>query len=144
MPYLMSATTVTPVRLLTLRAPALRALIRTEHDLSIALLGAMARDFRSMVRQVRDLRLRSAAQRLGCYLLALAPDDTAREAKFRLPFDKSLLASRLNCRQDSLSRAFATLREFGVETHGSAVALHDMPRLKAFSLPDELELPGRE
>jgi len=137
-PYLMTATATTEVRVLTINAPALRALIRTEHDLALALLGTAARDFRSMVRQIRDLKLRSATQRLGCYLLALVNDPAATSAQFRLPFDKALLAGRLGCRQDSLSRAFAALRGLGVETHGSAVVLHDVARLRAFAMPDEL------
>jgi CRP/FNR family transcriptional regulator, transcriptional activator FtrB len=137
-PYLMSATTITEAQIVMIRAPALRALIRTEPEIALALLGTVARDFRAMVRQVRDLKLRTATQRLGCYLLALASDPAATSARLRLPFDKALLAGRLGCRQDSLSRAFAMLRELGVETHGAAVILHDIPRLKAYALPDEL------
>ncbi len=142
LPYLMSATTITPCRLLTIQAPALRSLIHTELDLATAMLGAVSRDYRAMVRQVRDLRLRSAAQRLGCYLLARITDEGAGTARFRLPFEKALLASRLGCRQDSLSRAFATLRDYGVETHGGLVIVHDIAGLRAFSLPDEIEEPG--
>ncbi len=48
----------------------------------------------------------------------------------RLPFDKRLLAARLGCRQENLSRAFAALRGFGVETHGARVILHDIARLR--------------
>jgi hypothetical protein len=59
-------------------------------------------------------------------------------ADFRLPFDKGLLAARLGCRQENLSRAFAALRAYGVETHGSHVILHDIPRLKVLAVPDEL------
>jgi CRP/FNR family transcriptional activator FtrB len=137
-PYLMTATTISEAKVLMIRAPALRALIRTEAEIALALLGTVARDFRGMVRQVRDLKLRTATQRLGCYLLALVPDPAATSARLRLPFDKSLLAGRLGCRQDSLSRAFAMLRDFGVETHGASVILHDIPRLKAHAMPDEL------
>jgi CRP/FNR family transcriptional regulator, transcriptional activator FtrB len=141
-PYLMTATTITRARVLMLRAPGLRALARTEPAISLALLGAVARDFRAMVRQVRDLKLRTATQRLGCYLLALVTEPNAVSAQFRLPFDKALLAGRLGCRQDSLSRAFALLREFGVETHGATVILHDVPRLRQYAMPDELEADG--
>jgi CRP/FNR family transcriptional activator FtrB len=91
-----------------------------------------------MVRQVRDLKLRTAAQRLGCYLLARVKDGEAHKADFRLPFDKGLLAARLGCRQENLSRAFAALRAYGVETHGSRVILHDIARLKALAVPDDL------
>jgi hypothetical protein len=55
----------------------------------------------------------------------------------RLPFDKRLLAARLGCRQENLSRAFAALRGFGVETHGARVILHDIAKLRAYSEPDE-------
>jgi len=89
------------------------------------------------VRQVCDLKLRTTAQRLGCYLLALSKDQTATTASMRLPFDKRLLAARLGCRQENLSRAFAALRSLGVETHGSRVILHDVARLRDYSEPDE-------
>ena len=92
---------------------------------------------RSLVLQVCDLKLRTTAQRLGHYLLELAPDQNGRSATLRLPFDKRLLAARLGCRQENLSRAFAALRGFGVETHGARVILHDIASLKAYSEPDE-------
>ena len=139
LPHLVTATTVTRARFLTIRAPALRALARTEPAIALALLGTVARDFRAMVRQVLDLKLRTATQRLGCYLLALVVDPNAASAQLRLPFDKALLAGRLGCRPDSLSRAFAVLRDFGVETHGATVILHDVPCLRQYATPDEID-----
>jgi CRP/FNR family transcriptional activator FtrB len=141
LPYLMSANPVTPSRLLELEAAALRALLEQAPPLALALMRAEAQDFRAMVRQVRDLKLRSAAQRLGCYLLALVADPTAQSADLRLPFDKGLLAARLGCRQENLSRAFASLRAHGVETHGARVLLHDIARLREFAVPDDLADP---
>lgn len=141
LPYLMSAHADTRSRLLLVDAAALRALLERAAPLALALMRAEAQDFRAMVRQVRDLKLRSAAQRLGCYLLALVTDPTAQSAELRLPFDKGLLAARLGCRQENLSRAFAALRAYGVETHGARVLLHDIARLRAFAVPDELADP---
>jgi CRP/FNR family transcriptional activator FtrB len=69
-------------------------------------------------------------------LLELVEDASAPPVDFRLPFDKGLLAARLGCRQENLSRAFATLRDVGVETHGARVILHDVPALRKFALPD--------
>jgi CRP/FNR family transcriptional activator FtrB len=137
LPYLMSARAVTACRLLAIDGERLLDLVEQEAPLANTLLRSMSREFRTMVRQVRDLKLRTAAQRLGCFLLALAPDGSAATADFRLPFDKGLLAARLGCRQENLSRAFAALRAYGVETHGSRVILHDIPRLKALAVPDE-------
>ena len=137
LPYLMTARALIASRLLLIEAAGLRALLQAEHSLALAVLAAEAKDFRAMVQQVRDLKLRSAAQRLGCYLLALVDDPIANTAALRLPFDKGLLASRLGCRQENLSRAFAALRQHGVETHGARVVLHDIERLRAFAAPDE-------
>ena len=50
----------------------------TRRCLANASLHAEAVNFRSLVRQVQDLKLRSAAQRLGWALLALADDPDAR------------------------------------------------------------------
>jgi CRP/FNR family transcriptional activator FtrB len=141
LPYLGNAVTVAPSRLIAMQAPAMRALTRTEPALALSILSTVSHDYRSMVRQVRDLKLRSAAQRLGCFLLTLTPDGDAQTARMRLPFDKGLLAARLGCRQENLSRAFATLRNYGVETHGGAVILHDISALKKFALPDEQSDP---
>lgn len=141
LPYLMTARTVGSARLLAIDAHGLLEIVEREAAVANTLLRSVSRDFRTMVRQVRDLKLRTAAQRLGCYLLARVKDGTARKAEFRLPFDKGLLAARLGCRQENLSRAFATLRSCGVETHGARVILHDIPRLKALAVPDELSDP---
>lgn len=141
LPYLMTARTVTRSRLLVIDADGLLDLVEHEAALANLLLRSVSREFRSMVRQVRDLKLRTAAQRLGCYLLARVKDGNAVKADFRLPFDKGLLAARLGCRQENLSRAFATLRAYGVETHGARVILHDIPKLKALAVPDDMSDP---
>ena len=138
LPNMMTARTVTAARLLAIDATGLRRLIGSEPSLANVLLRSMSREFRTMVRQVRDLKLRTAAQRLGCYLLARVNGSEGIRADFRLPFDKGLLAARLGCRQENLSRAFAALRAYGVETHGSRVILHDIPRLKVLAVPDDL------
>jgi len=102
-----------------------------------ALLRAEANEFQALVRQVCDLKLRTTAQRLGCYLLALSTEQHGNATALRLPFDKRLLAARLGCRQENLSRAFASLRGVGVETHGARVILHDIASLTAYSEPDD-------
>lgn len=134
MPVLTGVEVVSPSRLILIDGDGLRTLLRDEPSLATALLMAEAMDFRSLVLQVCDLKLRTTAQRLGHYLLELAPDKTSQSATLRLPFDKRLLAARLGCRQENLSRAFATLRDQGVETRGARVVLHDIPRLRDYAV----------
>ena len=134
MPLLTGVEAVAPSRAILIEGPGLRSLLQEEPSLATALLRAEAQDFRALVLQVCDLKLRTTAQRLGHYLLQLAPDQTSSSATLRLPFDKRLLAARLGCRQENLSRAFATLREQGVETRGARVVLHDIPRLRDYAV----------
>ena len=129
--------TVTPCRLLSIDADGLLGLVEQEPSLVTVLLRAEANEFRALVRQVCDLKLRTTAQRLGCYLLSLSKEQQANTTAMKLPFDKRLLAARLGCRQENLSRAFAALRGFGVETHGARVILHDIAKLRAYAEPDE-------
>lgn len=134
MPVLTGVEAVAPSRAILIEGAGLRALVQEEPTLASALLRAEAMDFRALVLQVCDLKLRTTAQRLGYYLLDLTTDKTSQSATLRLPFDKRLLAARLGCRQENLSRAFATLREQGVETRGARVVLHDIPRLRNYAV----------
>ncbi len=136
-PYLMSARALTDVRLLRLDAAALRKQVRSEPELAVTMIVSLSRHFRMLVRQVKDLKLRSTAQRLGCFLLELAREQPNPRA-LRLPYDKQLLAARLGTTPENLSRAFATLRAHGVRTSGAMVNLDDSARLAAFAQPDAI------
>ena len=104
--------------------------------LAVAFLQGLSLDFHSATRQVLDLKLRTSSQRLGCFLLSLVPDSARVPVSLRLPYQKRLLAARLGCRYENLSRAFAVLRDYGVETHGSRVILRDLEALREFSVPE--------
>lgn len=132
-PYLMGAETVSSASLLRIPAAPMREVVATRPLAAMAMMRAMSAELGDMTRQVVDLKVRVAAQRLGTYLLSLVEEPVATRAEFRLPVSKGLLAPWLGCRAENLSRAFTALREFGVETHGSRVLLHDVPRLRAYA-----------
>jgi CRP/FNR family transcriptional activator FtrB len=131
-PYLMSAQTVSSALLVRIAAEAVRALVAARPAAAMAMIHAMSAELANMTRQVVDLKVRIAAQRLATYLLGLVREPDATEAAFRLPVAKGLLAPWLGCRAENLSRAFTVLRPFGVETHGSRVTLHDIARLRSY------------
>jgi CRP/FNR family transcriptional activator FtrB len=136
-PALMGVVTLDPCRIFRIPAEHFRRLTDEHPRLARAMLHVVGQQFRLLACQVKDLKLRTSTQRLGCYLLALARENGA-DGEFRLPYDKRLLAGRLGMTPENLSRAFASLREYGVETHGSRVALHDQAALEAFADPDLL------
>jgi CRP/FNR family transcriptional activator FtrB len=136
-PYLIGARTLAPSRLLLLPAAALREAAEAEPRVAAAMISALSQHYRMLVRQVKDLKLRSSTERLAAYLLILAREQHA-SARVQLPFDKRTLAGRLGMTPESLSRAFAALRAEGVETHGAHVSIADVEalgRLAALDLP---------
>ena len=136
-PSAMTARSLTLSRVLRIEAAPLRVLTTTRPALATTIMRAMSLDIVSATRQIVDLKVRKAAQRLGCYLLSLVENADQNSTTLRLPFLKGILAGKLGCRPENLSRAFSTLREFGVETHGSRIILHDVALLRDFAAPDE-------
>jgi CRP/FNR family transcriptional activator FtrB len=132
-PYMVGAQSVNSSLMVRLPAQPMRALVEEEPGAAMAMVRAMSAELSELTRQVVDLKVRVAAQRLGTYLLSLIDEPTAPHADFRLPVSKGLLAPWLGCRAENLSRAFTALRAYGVETHGSRVTLHDVSRLRAYA-----------
>jgi len=136
-PYIVSGRTITPATILMLEAQALRKSTRAHTQLGINLLGLISWQFRTMVRQVVNLKSKSTSERLGCYLLALS-DSEKRSTKIKLPLDKKRLAGQLGMTPMSLSRAFKTLSSHGLETRGNTVNVTNPGQLRAYSRPDHL------
>ena len=131
-----TARALTASRLMELRAAPLRTMIGQRPSLAATMLQGLSLDLNAVTRHVIDLKLRTATQRLGCYLLEQAAGAPGNQAAFRLMVRKGLLAAQIGCRHENLSRAFAILRDYGVETHGSRVILHDIELLRRYALPD--------
>lgn len=135
LPYAVNADIIARSTLLSIEVGGLQRLLEDSTQFAATILRVQASDFSAMVRQVCDLKMRTAAERLGVYLLELAQEHPRDARELRLPTDKQLLAARLGCRQENLSRAFASLRSLGVETHGRRVVLHDVEALRGFIFP---------
>lgn len=136
-PYLMTAEALTAVAVLEIAVSPLQRLIETTPSLATSMLRRVSLDSQSATKQVLDLKLRTTAQRLGCYLLSLVRNPSGNQAEFRLPVQKGMIAGQLGCRFENLSRSFALLRDLGVETRGANVTLHDIASLEAYAVPSE-------
>lgn len=119
--------------LITVPGAELRALLATSPKLALGMIGEVSMRLRGLVRQVMDLKMKSAAQRLGGYLLELA---AAKEgpATIRLPFEKKLLASQLGMQPETLSRALLRVQSLGVRYNRArdAFSVQDLGILRAF------------
>lgn len=135
-PYLMSARIVTDARILMLPADSFRNQMAGDVKLAHATAMMLARYWRRLVRQIMELKLRSAPERLAAYLLTLTRK-TEGAATVALVEERRLIAGRLGITPESLSRAFGTLKDLGVTGRGNEVHVADLARLRSYSRADE-------
>lgn len=131
-PVLIGARVLNQARVLLLPADGFRRQIRDVPELAYAMLTSMARYSRMLVREVKDLKLKSSVQRLAAYLLDLVGRQQSGPAVVRLPHAKSVIAQRIGIRAETLSRHFALLQAVGVSVHGSEIVVSDVARLAAY------------
>lgn len=131
-PYLVTAQALQPAHLFRIPAETVRRIVESEPEAAVGAMRHISRQYRSFVGEILDLKLRSAAQRLAAYLVSLMGDQPG-PAEIRLPYGKRHLAARLGATPEHLSRAFATLRRYGVETRGARVTIADAEQLSAFA-----------
>jgi CRP/FNR family transcriptional activator FtrB len=136
-PYLMQARVPEPSRFLLIHAGAFRAALVSEPELALEVIGSLAGQFRRMVRQIKNLKLRSATQRVGCYILSLSKRQGTPDRAI-LPYEKNLLASELGITHECFSRALLALRGAGLSVQGKTIAILDAARLTAECMPDPL------
>jgi CRP/FNR family transcriptional activator FtrB len=130
-PYLMSAKALTTARLLLLPGDRLLGDLRDNPDLALNMLASLAKHFRMLVSEVKDLKLKSASQRLALYLMSLT-NKREGSAILHLPHNKILIAGRVGVRPETLSRVFQALKKEGVVSENQTVAITDLKRLAAF------------
>ncbi len=135
--YLMTARVIDDARILMIPAEIFRRLLESEHALAYSMTLVLAGHWRLLVRQIKELKLKSAGQRLGSYLLAMTGTRTG-SAAVRLPEERQLVAARLGMTPESLSRSFALLRPVGVTGRGKQVQIADVGRLREFCQEDDL------
>ncbi|MDT1060891.1 helix-turn-helix domain-containing protein [Paracoccus sp. CPCC 101403] len=127
-PYLMSARTQERSRIIMLPTVDLRTALGRDPALAGAVMSHLAMSFRGMVRQAKNLKLRTGRERLIAWLLSQARREGNLHT-FTLPFEKRHLASYLGMTPESLSRVFNALKSEGITLDGSRVIIADHARL---------------
>ncbi len=123
-PYLMRARVYEEAHLLLIGAEAFRRAMATDHALCRAVLGCLAAQFRRQVRTAKNLRLRSAEERVGGYLVALF-HRRGHAVPLRLPIDKQEIAAQLGMSREAFSRALSGMDKFGMRIVGKTLEVDD-------------------
>lgn len=128
-PYLVTARMLEESRVLLWPAAAFRAQVRANGALAYGASIQLSSYWRTLVGQIKDLKLLSATERLSAMLLALAPRQSG-STTVTLPGGRRLIAGRLGVTPQSLSRAFASLRPLGISGNGRQVTIANLDRLR--------------
>ena len=129
--YPVAAEAVTDCALIRIEADAFLRQIRENPEVAISILSATFAHLHSLVAQVEALKAQTGAQRVAEFLLELAECE-AGACEVTLPYDKVLIAGRLGMKPESLSRAFARLKEQGVTIRQNLAQIDDVAVLRTY------------
>ena len=135
---LMSARTLENSEILMIPGDAIRSAMVEDTEFGLAVSRDLAGGFRTMVRAVKNQKLRNAVERLANHLVMLRASDPGVGATVVLRHEKRVLASLLGMTPENLSRAFAALRKQGVTVNGAVVTISNPAALIALAKPDPL------
>lgn len=133
-PYLMSARTLEKSRIALLPSQDVREVFDQDPHFARAIVTELAQCYRSVIKNSKDLKLRTSLERLANYILR-QQKRVGGAQEFELWTEKRRMASLLGMTPENLSRAFKSLQAYGVEVDGSRITIHDQADLEAFAKP---------
>lgn len=138
LPYLMSARVADTARVAMIPAAEFRRALGEEISLARAMVEILARHWRGLIGQIKELKLKSATERIGTHLLGYLASAQGPQT-IRLAEDRRTLASRLGMSPESLSRALMQLRQIDVTARGRTVVIADPEKLRALCRDESLD-----
>lgn len=135
--YLKSARTLAPAQILMVPAPMVRDVFGRDAAFARAMVNELADRYRSVVRALKNEKLRTSTERLANWILR-ADAQQANSHSIELPCDKRTLASHLGMTPENLSRSFSVLAKHGVRSSGRGIVVDDPAALERFAKPNVL------
>ncbi|HBU98764.1 Crp/Fnr family transcriptional regulator [Thalassospira lucentensis] len=116
--YAVSIKTLDTTTAIRIDGAAFSTFLAAHFDRALTMMSVVTERLCQMLRQAEELKCRSAAQRLGIYLLADAvPVDDVHETP--LTIEKSALARKIGMTSETFSRALKKLSEQGVSQYAN-------------------------
>lgn len=137
--YPATAEVVADARLLTINANRFEEQLAESPKIALRMLASTTAHMKMLVTEVEQIKGRNSVQRLAYFLIKMCPQE-AVSAVVTLPYEKSLIASRLGIQPESLSRVLNKLRAFGVNCTKNQVDISDVQALEDLALGKELSL----
>ena len=138
---LTSARAVRTCRIVRIPANDVRELVEQNQEFRQVIMNDLALSHENVVRELKNMRLRTGFQRLVAWIVAMQAQAGA-SSEIELPYDKSLLAARLGMSPETLSRDLARLTDLGVTVRGRWLTISDTNTLGLSVTVDELNRPS--
>lgn len=113
--------------------------IEQDSHFALTLLSTISARQHFLVQQVEQITTRSAPQRIGAFLLRFCRENKEKNGilTITLPYDKSVISTRLNIKPETFSRALAKLSPYGVRINGAEITILSRSQLANFcDIPD--------
>ena len=135
--YLKSARTLSPSRILMIPARAVRDVFGRDAAFARAIVDELASRYRSIVRTLKDHKLRTGVERLANWILTSEQEQGGR-GRVVLGYDKRKLSARLGMTPEHLSRNLTHLTQHGVTGNGREIVITDREALQRYAKADPL------
>lgn len=132
MPY--GAQVIEDATLISLPRFLLAEEFRRNNIFAFAVLQSMTSQKLSRDMEIEHRTVQTAPQRIGCFLLKLCGEKTSGPVTLHLPYDKTVIASRLGMQPETFSRALNRLRDdAGLRIKGASIEVTDIAQLVGYT-----------
>lgn len=135
--YPYSAEAIEPANMIIAPLSTLHDELKNNAIFSLHMLHLIARQKRHQDHEIEHRSLQNAPQRIGCFILQLIPNENKKTREgltIHLPYDKTLIASRLGMQPETFSRALSKLKnETDIVIKGASVKINDMDKLIGYT-----------
>ncbi len=133
--YPATAEVVADARLVAVNCNLFEQHLRSNPDLAMRMLASTTIHLKNLVVEIEQIKGRNSVERLAFFLLNMCPGDVM-SAAVELPYEKSLIASRLGIQPESLSRVLNKLRAYGVNCVRNQIVISDVKALQRLAMDD--------
>ena len=132
--YPYAAETTEDAVLLSIPLVILKQKIKENSQLTMKMFNIMAKAGRQKNQELEQRNLQNAPQRIGCFILKLCQKSQTEPIIINLPYEKTLIASKLGMKNETFSRALAKLKkETGIHINGATVKINNIKKLSKYS-----------
>lgn len=108
----------------------LKEVVQRHSSVAGNLLSTLSARAQDLELEVKNQAYMSSQQLLACFLTKTCVSEELNPRGFRLPYSKSLIASRLRMTQETLSRTFPRLKSFGITVKNKSVSFDSLENLE--------------